>query len=191
GRLRHHPPGASERFPQPIPLVDRGIDSYMAAPFLDGEGNILGHLAVFDERPMPVEPRRGFIFRIFAARATAERERLRAEQRLQESERRYRDLYENAPNAYLSVGTDARLLSVNRRVTEMLGYPVEELVGALIHSFMPDTAAGKQRSLEIYRKHLEGEVVSGWELKLRRKDGRPVWVNVWMEPGRGEDGTVA
>lgn len=44
--------------------------------------------------------------------------------------------------------------------------------------------------MEIYRKHLAGEAVSGWELELCRKDGRPLWVNVWMEPGRSDDGTV-
>lgn len=190
GGLVHYPTGVSRLFPQATPLVKRGIDSYMAVPFLDGEGKILGHLAVFDERPMPAEARRSFFFRIFAARATAERERMRAEQRLQESELRYRDLYENAPNAYLSVGTDGRILSANRRLSEMLGYPVEDLVGALIHTFMPDTPPGKQRSLEIYRKHLQGEIVSGWELELHRKDGRPLWVNVWMEPGCDEDGAV-
>jgi PAS domain S-box-containing protein len=162
----------------------------MAMPFVDAEGNILGHLAVFDERPMPAEPRRGFIFRIFAARAAAERERMRAEERLQASETRYRDLFDNAPNAYLEVGTDGRIVSANRRLAELLGYGVEELVGALIHSFMPDTPAGKARSLEIYKKHLAGESVSGWELELRRKDRRPLWVNVWMEPGRGPDGSV-
>src|SRR5712692_870498 len=104
GGLVHYPTGVSKLFPQATPLVERGIDGYMAVPFLDRAGVILGHLAVFDERPMPAEPRRGFIFRIFAARAAAEQERMRAEERLQESERRYRDLYENAPNAYLSVG---------------------------------------------------------------------------------------
>jgi PAS domain S-box-containing protein len=190
GGLVHYPTGVSKLFPGATPLVERGIDSYMALPFLDREGKILGHLAVFDERPMPAEPRRGFIFRIFAARATAEQERMRAEQRLRASEARYRDLFDNAPNAYLVVGTNGRILRANRRLAELLGYPVEELVGAVIHSFMPDTPAGKTRSMEVYRKHLAGEAVSGWELELRRKDGRPLWVNVWMEPGRGEDGTI-
>jgi formate hydrogenlyase transcriptional activator len=55
---------------------------------------------------------------------------------------------------------------------------------------MPDTPAGKTRSLEIYRKHLEGDSVSEWELELRHKGGRPLWVHVWMEPGRGEDGSI-
>jgi formate hydrogenlyase transcriptional activator len=188
--LVHYPSGVSRLFPMAAPLVQRNIESYMAAPFLDSEGNILGHLAVFDERPMPEEPRRKSIFQIFAARATAERERMRAEQRLRDSEARYRDLYENAPNAYLVIGTDAHIVSVNRRVAEMLGFSVEEMVGKHINNFMADTPAGKPRSQEIYKKHLAGELVTGWELQLRPRDGRPLWVNVWMEPGRGEDGSV-
>jgi PAS domain S-box-containing protein len=190
GGFVHYPTGVSKLFPQAAPLVERGIDSYMAGPFLDRKGNLLGHLAVFDERPMPTEPRRRFIFRIFAARATAEQERMRAEQRLRASEARYRDLFENAPNAYLVVGTTGRILRANRRLAEMLGFPVDELVGAEIHSFMADTPAGKGRSMEVYRKHMAGEAVSGWELEMRRKDGRPLWVHVWMEPGRGADGTI-
>jgi PAS domain S-box-containing protein len=190
GGLVHYPTGVSQLFPQASPLVERGIDSYLAVPFLDRQGKILGHLAVFDERPMPAEPRRQFLFQIFAARAAAESERLRAEQRLQESEARYRDLYENAPNAYLIVGTDGRILGANRRLAEMLGYPVAELVGALIHSFLPDTPAGKGRSLEVYRKHLAGEAVTALPMEFRRKDGCSLWVNVWMVPSRDADGTV-
>src|SRR5262249_55008585 len=148
------------------------------------------HLAVADERPMPAEPRRGFILRIFAARAAAELERMQAERQLRASEARYRDLFENAPNPYLVVGTNGRILRANRRLAELLCFQPEELVGAVIHSFTPDTPAGKGRSMEVYRKHLAGEAVSGWELELRRKDGRPLWVNVWMEPGRCEDGTI-
>src|SRR5262245_59826029 len=37
-----------------------------------------------------------------------------AEQQLVESERRYRELYEEAPNAYVAIGGDRRLLSVNQ-----------------------------------------------------------------------------
>src|SRR5262249_11389774 len=179
GGLVHYPTGVSRLFPRAAPLVERGIDSYMAVPFLDGAGNLLGHLAVFDERPMPAEPRRLSLFQIFAARATAELERLRAEQRLREGEARYRDLFEKAPIGYLTVGTDLRILNVNRRVTEMLGYPVEELVGAQIHSFLPDTPAGRVRSREVHCRHVAGESVSGWELEMRRKDGRPLWINLW------------
>jgi PAS domain S-box-containing protein len=188
--LAHFPRGVAQRFPQAIFLVERNIDGYMAVPFQDSTGHVLGFLSVFDERPMPAEPRRLFIMQIFAARAAAEFERLRAEQRLQESEARYRDLFEKAPIGYLTVGTDLRILNVNRRVAEMLGYPVEQLVGAQIHSFLPDTPAGKVRSEEVHRRHVAGESVAGWELEMRRKDGSPLWINLWMEGGRDEDGAI-
>ena len=109
--LAYFPTGVSQRFPGHAFLYDRAVDAYMAVPFHDHGGHALGLLSVFDERPMPEEPRRLFILRIFAARVAAEFERLRAEQRLQDSEARYRDLYENAPNAYLIVGIDGRVLS--------------------------------------------------------------------------------
>jgi hypothetical protein len=84
--LAHYPTGVSQRFPQHAFLAERGIEGYMAVPFQDGAGNILGFLSVFDERAMPAEPRRLFIMRIFAARAAAEFERLRAEQQVLENE---------------------------------------------------------------------------------------------------------
>jgi PAS domain S-box-containing protein len=109
---------------------------------------------------------------------------------LRASEAIHRDLYENAPNAYLIVNTEGRILRVNRRVADFLGYSADQMVGATVHSFMADTPAGKSRSLDVSRKHLAGEAVAGWELELRHKDGRPLWIKMWVEPNRGDDGTV-
>src|SRR5262249_4776710 len=97
--LVHFPTGVLQRFPQAKFLAARDIDGYMAVPLQAGAGNVLGLISVFDDRPMPAEPRRLFILRIFAARATAELQRIRVEQQLSESEVRYRDLFDNAPNA--------------------------------------------------------------------------------------------
>ncbi|HKB38739.1 MAG TPA: sigma 54-interacting transcriptional regulator, partial [Gemmataceae bacterium] len=188
--LVHFPTGVLQRFPQARFLAERSIEGYMAVPLQAGAGNVLGFLSIFDDRPMPAEPRRLFILRIFAARATAELQRIRAEQRLGESEARYRDLFDNAPNAYWLVGTDGRVLHANRRAAELLGRPVEEMIGSLTPSFGADTPEGRPRILEVRRKHLAGESVSGWELELRRKDGRPAWIKVWMEPSRGADGAI-
>jgi formate hydrogenlyase transcriptional activator len=188
--LVHFPTGVLRHFPRATFLVERGIDGYMAVPLQAGAGNVLGFLSVFDVRPMPSEPRRLFILRIFAARATAELQRIRAERQLSESEARYRDLFDNAPNAYWLVGTDGRVLHANRRAAELLGRPLEEMVGAVTPSFGADTPEGKPRIWEVRRKHLAGESVSGWELELRHKDGRPAWIKVWMEPSRGADGAI-
>jgi PAS domain S-box-containing protein len=189
--LVHYPSRVLERYPNATRLVERDIEGYMAVPVIDSQGNIPGLISVFDERPMPPEPRRLFILRIFAARVAAEFERLRAEQRVQDSEARYRDLFDNAPNAYWLVGTDGRVISANRRAAELLGCPLEQIVGAATPSFGADTPSGKPRILEVRRKHLAGESVAGMEIELCRSDGRPAWIKVWMEPGRDERGNIA
>ena len=48
GSLCHHPAGVQERFPQDAGLIDLGIQSYLGVPLVDAEGQVLGHLAVFD-----------------------------------------------------------------------------------------------------------------------------------------------
>jgi PAS domain S-box-containing protein len=190
GRLCHHPAGVKDRFPQAKPLVQLGVESYLGTPLLDNEGNVLGLLAVFDKRPMPGLPRHLYILRIFSASVAATLERLRAEQQLSASERRYRDLYEQAPVGYLSVDVDGRILSANHRAAQMVGFSAEELEGLPVADLFADTPAGKTRDAESFEKFRTGEEVSGLEVRMRRKDGRPLWISLWMKPIRGSDGKV-
>ena len=156
GDLCHHPQGVQARFPRDHELVEVGIESYLGVPLVDGDGRVLGHLAVCDERPMPPEPRRLFIFRIFATRAAVELERLRVEQKLIESERRYRDLYEEAPNAYMSCGIDLRIKSVNRRATQLLDFSFADLVGTSILDHVAENAAARARAEKAFQGGLVG-----------------------------------
>jgi PAS domain S-box-containing protein len=190
GRLCHYPVGVNDRFPRAQPLVQLGVESYLGAPLLDVTGKVLGLLAVFDERPMAAQPRHLYLLRIFAARVAAVLERLRAEQRLSESERRYRDLYDEAPVGYLSVGVDGRILSANHRAVQLVGFAAEELAGLPVADLFGDTPAGIPRDADSFRRFLAGEELSGLEVALRRKDGRPLWVSLWTRPIRGADGKV-
>jgi formate hydrogenlyase transcriptional activator len=190
GRLCHHPAGVKDGFPKAKLLVELGVESYLGAPLLDADGNVLGLLAVFDKRPMPPEPRHLYLLRIFAARASAELQRLRAEQRLGASERRFRDLYEEAPVGYLSIGVDGRITSANDRATQLIGFSEAELEGRPVIDLFAGTADGKARGAALFQKFLTGEQVAGLEVEMCRKDGRPLWVSLWMKPIRGEDGQV-
>jgi PAS domain S-box-containing protein len=183
GNLCHYPTGVSERFPDDKPLVEWGIDSYLGMPLCDAKGAHLGHLAVFDERPMPAEPRRLFTIRIFAARAAAELERLRYEHQLQESEDRYRDLYEEAPIGYVQEDLESRFIGANRAALRILGVKPEEVVGTAGISLVPDTPEAQRRVREALKSVGRGTDTSGVILELRRKDdGRPVWVQWWSRP---------
>ena len=82
-RLVHYPDNILEFFPRNSSLKKYQAVSYMGVPLLDSKGRILGNLAVMDTRPMPEEPQSLAIFQIFAARASAELQRIRAEREIQ------------------------------------------------------------------------------------------------------------
>jgi formate hydrogenlyase transcriptional activator len=190
GRSCHHSGGVKGRFPQAKALVELGVESYLGAPLLDREGKVLGLLAVFDVKPMPAQPRHLYVLQIFAARVAAVLERLRAERQLSVSERRFRDLYEEAPVGYLSVAVDGRILSANHRASQLIGFSEEELEGLPVADLFGDSPVGKPRYAESFQRFLAGEELSGLEVEMRRKDGRPLWISLWMRPLRGADGQL-
>lgn len=62
---------------------EKGIESYMAVPIYSPKtGEILGHIAALDSRPLTKDQNYNHILRIFAARAGAEIERKNAEEKL-------------------------------------------------------------------------------------------------------------
>ena len=183
GSLCHHPRGVREKFPADRDLAELMIESYLGVPLLDAAGTTLGHLAVFDERPMEAEPRRLFIFQIFAARAAAELERLRAERLRRESEARYRDLYEEAPIGYVQEDLDSRFITANQAAIQMLGLKPEEVAGTLGMSLVADSAENKHRVRELFSTIGQGSGARGAVIELRRKDdSRPVWVQWYSRP---------
>lgn len=184
GSLCHHPTGVRTKFPSDEALVKWGIESYLGVPLAAPDGQHLGHLAVFDTRPMPPEPRKLFIFRIFAARATAELLRMRAERMLADSERRFRDLYEEAPIAYIYEDLESRFVRANRAACGLLGVAPEDVANTTGLSLLAPVAETRQKmrdALDAMKRHKKE--FAGVELELRRKDdGRSIWVQWWSKP---------
>jgi PAS domain S-box-containing protein len=120
----------------------------------------------------------------FAARAAAELERLRFEQRLADSERRFRDLYDEAPIAYIYEDTESRFVSANRAACQLLGIAPEEVTGTIGKTLLaptPETHETIRRAFEAMQT--QGTEFAGVELELRRKDnGQPVWVQWHSKP---------
>jgi PAS domain S-box-containing protein len=186
GSLCHHPSGVRQLFTRDRPLVEMGIESYLGVPLRDPSGNHLGHLAVFDERPMPPEPRKLLIFRIFAARAAAELSRLRLLHALAASEQRFRDLFEEAPIAYVHEDLESRFLSANQAALRILGLQPQEVPGFVGISLVPNTPDAQRRVQEAFASIGRGTDTSGVVLELRRKDnGKPIWIQWWSKPEPG------
>jgi formate hydrogenlyase transcriptional activator len=179
----HYPQGVQAQFPADHRLRGMGVESYLGLPLRDGTGQTLGYLAVIDTHEMRDDPRRLSILQIFAARAAAELERVRTEQQLRASEQRFRDLYEEAPIAYIYEDTESRFVSANRAAIKLLGLQPDEVRGTLGLSLVAPTPETQERVHNAMASIQRGEERAGIELELRRKDnGRPIWVQWWSKP---------
>ncbi len=116
-------------------------------------------------------------------------ERKQAEEALRGSEERYRDYYEQAPDAYLSVDPESGLvIECNRTTAEMLGRSEGEIVGQKIFDFY--TPASFERVKAALLELQAQGVLHSIELQLRRKDGGIIDVSLDETAVRDELGRV-
>src|SRR5881392_3925108 len=190
GQMSHFPERLQELFPADRALGDWGVHSYCGVPLVDPAGVVVGHLAICDDEPMWDGPRGLSVMRIFAARARAEISRLGAERALRESEALYRDLYEHAPLAYFTFGTDGRLRRWNARGREMIGYTDEELRGMRTLDFHTDAPENREAFARLEREVFQEGRDLVAEVEGRRKDGSLYWARVSLSPLRDEQGRI-
>src|SRR5262249_54548840 len=103
-----------------------------------------------------------------------------------ESEERYRDLYEEAPIAYVMEDLESRFLSANRAALRILGITPAEVPGTVGLSFIPDTPDAQRRVKGAFASTGRGPNPGGVVPELRRKDnGKPIWIQWWSRPEPG------
>lgn len=118
-----------------------------------------------------------------------------AEQALQRSEERYRELFERAPSAFVNLDPDdGHLIHFNQAMTELLGYEESELRRLSIFDVYAAAADGAPLGLsfvnDLIARARTGEEIQKVEFPLRRKTGETVWVLFSVSPGRDYNGLI-
>jgi PAS domain S-box-containing protein len=114
-----------------------------------------------------------------------------AEAALRETEKGYRDLYENAPNAYFSVSpADGSILRCNSAALDLLGYDRETIMNMKIQDIYADTPDNKAEVARIFKRFKAGESVRDMELQMQRKNGEPLWISLSIRPIKDSNGNV-
>ncbi|MBF0270751.1 MAG: PAS domain S-box protein [Magnetococcales bacterium] len=109
-------------------------------------------------------------------------DRMRAEATLRESELLMRDLYENAPVAFLSVDAgNGRILRGNRAAAEMFGYDFSGPEGVNFAELAADPAVAFL---------LSGPSERDREVCLKRCDGGILWASLSVSPKVDESGRI-
>lgn len=127
--------------------------AYRSDPIKNDEDNLDGVVVTFQDR-------------------TKEKETLRW---VTESEKRFRLFYENAPIAYQSTDKQGRIIDVNPRWLETLGYNRLEVVGQYLFDFM--TADSKLKIDEVYQKFIGSGELANFECEMLCSDGSNIFVS--------------
>jgi PAS domain S-box-containing protein len=95
-------------------------------------------------------------------------------QKLQESEARFRKVFDNAASGIALVDLDGHLLEVNNQLARIFGYSEAELLGKTLNDLAhPDDRHIGRKSL---KQMMTGEISSTWfEKRYIHMDGRVLW----------------
>lgn len=102
-------------------------------------------------------------------------ERKRSEEKLRQSEEKYRNIVETANEGIALLDSEGIISYLNIKMSDMLGYSSEEMIGRPTWNFVATEFIPINKS-QIEKRHLS--VSESYEIKLIRKDGSPIWVAI-------------
>ena len=174
-QLVHIPDDIQDLFPNDPDLTPMGAISYLGVPLLDTDGELLGHLAAQDTKPMPRDERLVTVFEIFAARAAAEYRRMKTEEEVRTREEQVSRLLETAMDAVLTLDRGLEITRSNPAAERVFGCGPHGLTGHDLRDFLePESVV--ELLAQIEKLHAaSGEKPGKWLPRLldaRRSDGK-------------------
>ncbi|MBI5681305.1 MAG: PAS domain S-box protein [Methanobacterium sp.] len=104
-----------------------------------------------------------------------------------ESEKKYRQLVENAHEGIWSIDSEGITTFVNPRMAEMLNYNIEEIIGKPIFSFI------ETKDIETAKKYIKrsaDDIKGQNDIKFIKKDGSKIYTSIETSPILDEDGNT-
>ncbi|HLG22923.1 MAG TPA: PAS domain S-box protein, partial [Candidatus Manganitrophaceae bacterium] len=182
-RVCSYPSGVAEQFPNDPLLAKMGIEAYIGVPLFDSEGGPLGLIGIMNRSPLSDTGTIESMLQVFAARASAEIERSRAEEAVRQSEERHRTLMEQASDGIFIADIQGRYIDVNSSGCAMLGYSRDEI----LHMSVTDLLSIEDIStVPLLLEELRSGRIMIIERLLKRKDGKllPVEISAKMLSGQ-------
>jgi PAS domain S-box-containing protein len=134
-----------------------------SSPLHDAEGSVRGSVGAF----MDITGRKN------------------AEEKLLESEKKYRNIVETANEGIVLLDGEGKITYLNKKMADMFGYSSEEIIGRPAWDFVaPEDVAISKSQIEKRRLG----VSESYEIKLSRKDGSSLWVLINAKSIFDDDG---
>jgi two-component system cell cycle sensor histidine kinase/response regulator CckA len=104
-------------------------------------------------------------------------DRVLLEQKVKESEGKYRDLYDNAPDGYISLDENGVIVEANRTFLDMIGYTRGEIIRKMLFKDLLSHESA-QICYIVFPEFKKGGRMRNLELMVLKKDGSPLPVTM-------------
>ena len=119
-------------------LLKEGIRSRLGFP-LTYKGEVLGAITFGSEKTNSFTEHSYYYLWQIAPQLAIALENTKLFSRIKASEERYKTLFNNAADSMMMLDLNGKILTVNQREEEIIGYKMEELLGKYIYDFLPNT----------------------------------------------------
>jgi PAS domain S-box-containing protein len=174
-------------------LHEAGVGALLSYPILGQQGSVLGVFQLFHPTPVELGEADQRFFGILASALGVAVERLQLQERLRESELRFRMLAENAPIAITRFGLrQGHYLFANREFERQSGYSLEEFEALpdrdLIEMIHPED---RQRIFRFWREWQQAGFpgVQRLDYRIFNRHGELVWLDTYLYAERSPDGS--
>lgn len=155
-------------------LKDLGIQFWASIPLQTME-EIAGVLVVAGGRFDLFTPKQAELMEAFGNQISVGINNALLFERVKTSERQYADLFENAPDLYLTIDRSHRVVSCNATGTDMLGRPRAEIIGHSLETFFVESHRESLYNI-IERMFTDAHGLKDVDEEIPRVDGRNVSV---------------
>jgi len=116
--------------------------------------------------------------------------RIKTEKALEESEKKYRKIFENSPQGFILLDTEGHIIDVNKKICDWLGYRPDEMIGKdhMLYPFL--TKAGKVTAMKKFFQRLLGKVLPAYDLEFITKSGEKFLGEVLAMQIRDDKGEI-
>lgn len=114
----------------------------------------------------------------------------KAEEKMKQSEKKYRTLFDNMPGAYYRTDKEGNFLIINPEGAKLFGYnSLEDILGKNIAQHFYFTPEERKKYLQELEKNKEN--LKDFELTLKKKDGSPLVISDTSHYYYNEEGNIA
>ena len=168
----------------PSPFENYSNGSAMILPLMDESFEVFGILSLHAKQQPPFSMKDLEVGSILLSLGSESLRAIRAHEKLERSEERYRLLAENATDVIWSLDMNLRYTYVSPSIIGVSGFTAEESMSMTLDQALAPTSL--EKALELFREEWQREVQGGmekdrlriFEAELRHKDGGYVWTEI-------------